>query len=101
MTNFKRIKYSAKATTCRFVEPEDFYEEELPDLKKYQNGTAWACCPFHDDNNPSFSVNLDTGSYQCHSSACEVGGPNIVSFVSALYGLDFLAAKKYIEVHYG
>lgn len=29
-----------------------------------------ACCPFHDDKNPSFSINIKTGDFKCHSANC-------------------------------
>lgn len=31
-----------------------------------------ALCPFHDDHNPSFSVNVNTGLWRCYS--CGIGG---------------------------
>lgn len=83
------------------IDPADIYFEELPELKEYENGSAWACCPFHDDHNPSFSVNLETGSYMCHSSSCGARGSSIVSFVSTLYDLNFSDAMTYLEDHYG
>lgn len=101
MANYKRSKRSGPVARRPLVEPEDFYEAELPDLKKYQNGAAWACCPFHDDTHPSFSVNLETGAYRCYSSSCEAAGPNIVSFVSTLYAFKYSEALQYLEAHYG
>ena len=44
------------------------YEEEylkyLPSAKKNGNSLI-AKCPFHDDSNPSFSVDLTSGKYHC------------------------------------
>lgn len=31
-----------------------------------------ACCPFHEDRNPSFSINIKTGMFKCHS--CSASG---------------------------
>lgn len=101
MTYFKRRKNCRRLVPAMHIDPAYFYNGELPDLKEYENGSAWACCPFHDDHNPSFSVNLETGSYKCHSSSCGITGPSIVSFVSDLYERNFSEAIEYLEAHYG
>jgi hypothetical protein len=31
-------------------------------------------CPFHDDHNPSLSVNREKGVWKCHSTRCGLGG---------------------------
>lgn len=33
-----------------------------------------ARCPFHKDDSPSFSVNMDSGLFKCHAGGCGVGG---------------------------
>ena len=44
------------------------------------NGNQLNCtCPFHDDNKPSFGINLETGAYQCF--ACDAKG-SITDFVA-------------------
>lgn len=49
----------------------DFYEHRVKNLKPVGGGLK-GICPFHDDRNPSLSINLETGSWFCH--ACNVGG---------------------------
>jgi DNA primase len=83
------------------IDPAVVFNDLLPDLAEASNGFAWACCPFHDDSNPSFSVNLRTGWYRCFSTSCGQAGPNIVSFVSALLGLSHAAARRHTEARYG
>ncbi|MBD2858610.1 DNA primase [Spongiibacter sp. KMU-158] len=48
-----------------------------------------ACCPFHDEKTPSFSVNQDKQFYYCFG--CGAGG-NSVSFLMDYDRLDFPAA---------
>jgi len=44
-----------------------FYAKYLPSLKKIgQRNEYQARCVFHDDKNPSFTVNAETGEYFCH-----------------------------------
>jgi DNA primase len=77
------------------------FEDQLPDLKKHSDGFAWACCPFHDDRNPSFCVNLESGWYRCFSSSCGLTGVGAVSFVSDLLEVNSSEAHRYLERHYG
>lgn len=89
-----------KASRPELPEPGIVFDNLLPDLHEYGNGFAWACCPFHDDRNPSLCVNLTTGWYRCMSSNCGAHGSNIVSFVGALYGFNYQEARAYLEEHY-
>ena len=77
--------------------PDEFYTSILDGLKEYENGWAWALCPLHGDQNPSLAVNLKTGGFKCHSASCEASGSNIVSFVMRLKGLDFHAARSFLQ----
>lgn len=62
------------------------------DLKK--NGTEYqACCPFHKEKSPSFSVVPDKGMYYCFG--CGAGG-NAIDFVMAYENLGFPQAVKQI-----
>lgn len=46
---------------------DQFYGKYLPNLKKIgQRNEYQALCPFHDDKNPSFTINAETGEYFCH-----------------------------------
>lgn len=77
--------------------PADFYSDEIEGFEEGSNGWAHGCCPFHDDHNPSFAMNLDSGGYKCLSSICGVSGGSIVSFVCALHGLTRPAAYRFLE----
>ncbi len=46
---------------------DQFYGKYLPGIKKIgQRNEYQALCPFHEDKNPSFTLNADTGEYFCH-----------------------------------
>jgi DNA primase len=44
---------------------EVFYRGELETLKATSGGNHQAVCPFHEDHDPSLSVNFKTGLYKC------------------------------------
>ena len=60
------------------------------DLKK--KGANWmACCPFHQEKTPSFSVNPSKGFYKCFG--CGKGG-SVYNFLMDIEGLNFPEAIK-------
>lgn len=60
------------------------------DLKK--KGASWmACCPFHQEKTPSFSVNPAKGFYKCFG--CGKGG-TAFNFLMEMEGLNFPEAVK-------
>jgi 5S rRNA maturation endonuclease (ribonuclease M5) len=50
----------------------NFYETHVKNLKPAGNGQLMGLCPFHEDRNPSLSINPETGSWYCHG--CKDGG---------------------------
>lgn len=64
--------------------------------RKGQN--LWACCPFHNEKTPSFSVSPAKGFYKCFG--CGRGGDSI-DFVMELEKLNYLEALKYLAKKYG
>lgn len=45
---------------------EPFYKKYLPNIQQI-GGDEWrAICPFHEDKDPSFNFNSQTGQYYCH-----------------------------------
>ena len=59
------------------VPVSDIVRHYLPDLKK--KGVNWqACCPFHAEKSPSFSVNDVKGIYKCFGCGEGGGGINFV-----------------------
>ena len=74
----------------------DVVQSYVPTLKKM--GATWkACCPFHHEKTPSFTVNPERGIYKCFG--CGKGG-NVFRFIMDMERLDFpnaaeLLARKY------
>lgn len=67
-------------------------------VKLKKKGRSWmACCPFHDEKTPSFSVN-PAGFYKCFG--CDKGG-NVFTFVMETEGLSFPEAVKEIAERSG
>lgn len=64
--------------------------------RKGQN--LWACCPFHNENTPSFSVSPAKGFYKCFG--CGRGGDSI-DFVMEVEKLNYLEALRYLAKKYG
>jgi DNA primase len=73
-----------RADLVRIIQP---YAQ---DLKK--KGANWmACCPFHQEKTPSFSVNPSKGFYKCFG--CGKGG-SVYNFLMEMEGLNFPEAIK-------
>lgn len=53
----------------------------------------WACCPFHHEKTPSFSINASEQYYHCFG--CGVSG-DVVSLVMELESLPFYDAVKFL-----
>lgn len=67
--------------------------------KPHISGNSLTClCPFHDDKNNSFSVDLTTGKWHCHSE--DIGG-NFISFYARIHNIDNKEAYKQILEKYG
>lgn len=69
---------------------EEEYKKYLPDAKKNGNSLI-AKCPFHDDSNPSFSIDITSGKYHCFG--CEEKG-NFIGFKAKLENLDTQSVYK-------
>ena len=70
--------------------------EDYIKLEK-RGGRFWACCPFHQEKTPSFTVNPDTKSYYCFG--CHKGG-SILSFVMEMDSLSFPEAVEQLAKKY-
>jgi putative DNA primase/helicase len=68
---------------------EAFYLDELQNLKPTSGDNHQALCPFHDDKNPSLSVNFKTGLFKCF--ACEAQG-DVFEFYMRRHGVEFKEA---------
>jgi putative DNA primase/helicase len=77
---------------------EAFYRGELGELGKPRGDNALARCVFHDDHNPSLSVNLKDGRFKCF--ACEAAG-DVFHFYQQRHGCDFKAALAALAAQAG
>ncbi|BDD04985.1 DNA primase [Aureibacter tunicatorum] len=78
------------------VDIEDVISDFVPLKRKGNN--LWACCPFHDEKTPSFSVAPNKGIYKCFG--CGASGDSI-KFVMDLEGLSYIESIKYLAKKYG
>jgi phage/plasmid primase-like uncharacterized protein len=80
----------------------EFRRDRLPDalgyferegLKLLGSG-IWrkALCPFHEERNPSFSVNVQEGAFKCH--ACAAKGGDVLDFHMQKYAMNFQDAAR-------
>ncbi|MTI20688.1 DNA primase, partial [Fulvivirga sp. RKSG066] len=58
----------------------------------------WACCPFHDEKTPSFSITPERGIYKCFG--CGKSGDTI-NFIMEHDGLNYLEAIRHLAQKYG
>lgn len=58
-----------------------------------KSGRWWACCPFHNEKTPSFSVNPEKGFYHCFG--CGKSG-NAIQFVMEQDKMTFPEACQYL-----
>lgn len=65
---------------------------------KGKGQNLWACCPFHHEKTPSFSVAPTKGFYKCFG--CGVSG-DAITFVMEIEGISFPQAMKYLARKYG
>ncbi len=61
-------------------------------------GRFWACCPFHGEKTPSFSVSPDKQMYYCFG--CHVGG-SVINFVMEMDKLSYIDAIKQLASRAG
>ena len=54
-----------KEQVLKSINDFSFVYQDLVNQKQGDNGWVTACCPFHDDKNPSFSFNQQTGQWVC------------------------------------
>jgi DNA primase len=72
------------------VDIVELVREYVPALKKA--GRTWkACCPFHSEKTPSFTVNQEKGLFYCFG--CQTGG-DIFGFVMQAENLTFNEAAE-------
>ena len=80
-----------------FPDPLSFYQKEFPEIERKGEWVKVHCC-FHEDKNPSLSVNLVHGGFKCW--ACGTSGGGIVTFYRRRYGLSYSEIIKRLGVEY-
>ena len=68
----------------------DLVREYVPSIRR--SGTSYkACCPFHQEKTPSFTINPDKGLFYCFG--CQTGG-DIFDFVMKIENMSFNEAAR-------
>ncbi|MBI5243357.1 MAG: DNA primase [Elusimicrobia bacterium] len=85
-----RIADSTLEDIRQRVDIVELVREYLPNLKR--GGRSWkACCPFHQEKTPSFTVNPERQIFHCFG--CQAGG-DVFSFVMKMENLEFMEAVE-------
>jgi hypothetical protein len=67
-----------------------YFEARLPDFRFNGHAQVSVRCPFHDDGDPSFTINFDKGVWFCHAGC---GGGGLISFEEKFSGCTHEQAK--------
>jgi DNA primase len=88
-----------KETVDQIIHTADILEVvgDYVQLKR-QGQNYWACCPFHNEKSPSFSVNPSKGLYKCFGCG-KAGG--VVQFVMDVEGSSYPEALRGLAKKYG
>lgn len=78
-----------KQAILKKINFKTYYQNAVSSLRVNGKSEAQGLCPFHDDNSPSLSINVNTGLWYCFT--CGTGG-NIFSFHKKLKQVDFKTA---------
>lgn len=63
-----------------------------------KGNTYWACCPFHHETQPSFSISPDKQFFHCFG--CKESG-NAISFLMKIENIEFIDALKMLTEQAG
>lgn len=69
------------------IDISEFISEYIP----IKNGKG--ICPFHEDHNPSFSINRE--KQYCHCFGCNFSG-DVIKFAQRFFGLSFKDTLKFL-----
>ena len=88
------------AQTIQQVKDRVEIEEIVSDFLtlKRKGKDLWACCPFHEEKTPSFSVAPEKGFYKCFG--CGASGDSI-TFIMEIEGLSYPEAIRHLASKYG
>lgn len=89
---------SARQEVVKKIDACLFYKKYIPSLRVNGGTEANGLCPFHNDVEPSLSINLDKKVWHCHAGC---GGGSLFDFYMKLNGVGFKTALKEIGEMYG
>lgn len=75
-----------------------FYKRHIPKFEPNGKAEVQCLCPFHEDENPSLSVNVETGLFNCFG--CGEKG-NAIQFLQKREGIGFKEALKRVKADCG
>jgi len=85
-------KHFDVAACLSSINYQDFYRKHIPNFPQANGKVEVSCrCPFHDDHQNSFSVNLETGLWICFAGC---GAGNHIQFYQKRYDLAFRPAVE-------
>lgn len=82
----------AEVDIDKLINWESFYSERLSTpVKPCGSHKMHACCPFHNEKDPSFWFNTENGLWKCEAGC---GGGNATSFLARLEGITTAEAYR-------
>lgn len=94
VTFVEHVREVARADVLKLLVEDGF----LPDPRRRARSTdVWGLCPLHQENTPSFHVDLDTGLWNCFG--CGTGG-DVFTWLEIARGVDFITAVKALAARY-
>lgn len=72
----------------------EYYKKYFTDVTNWEQEEVKVLCPFHDDNNPSASINTEKDLFHCFT--CDVGYDE-VGFASRINDISLLEATKLLD----
>ena len=94
-------RYHHPHQPMKVYDPAQVFADHVEQFHARNDTWALGCCPFHNDRNPSLSMNLETGWFRCNSTHCRAEGNSIVTFIVMLFDFCRREALDYLEKHYG
>ena len=73
--------------------PFHYYKRIFPGFTSGSGWTNVRCC-FHNDRNPSLSINLKSGGFFCH--ACGAKGGDLIAFTQLHKGIGFRESVSHL-----
>lgn len=97
--NHQQVARIPKETVDQIIHTADIVEVvgDFVTLKR-KGQNLWACCPFHNEKSPSFSVNPAKSLYKCFGCG-KAGG--VVQFIMDVEGSSYPEALRYLAKKYG